>query len=491
MTDADLTLPGIFSEGRPSDANKVLLYLPDGRTLSYGDVFAGAARIASVFAAAGVERGDRVALLVEKSPAALLVYLACATSGMVLLPMNPGYTDDEVAYILGDADPALVVCDPARAGATGDRRVLLVDREGRGSLTDAAATAAPTPVGPTPEPGDLAAILYTSGTTGKPKGAMLTQDNLASNGAALQAAWGFSESDVLVHALPIFHTHGLFVATNTVLSSGASMRFLPRFDPDAVLSAFAGATVFMGVPTYYTRLLADPRLGEAACSGLRLFVSGSAPLLASTHEEFRRRTGQVILERYGMTELSMITSNPLVGERRPGTVGFPLPRVEVRLAEVEDGIGEIEVRGPNVFPGYWGRPALGPEEMSGDGFFRTGDLGSIDEDGYLSIVGRSKDLVISGGLNVYPVEVEAVLDALAGVLESAVIGLPDADLGEAVVAVLVPEEGAVLAEEEIRAAARARLAGFKVPKRVHVLDALPRNAMGKVEKAALRRRFGS
>jgi malonyl-CoA/methylmalonyl-CoA synthetase len=340
-------------------------------------------------------------------------------------------------------------------------------------------------------------MLYTSGTTGRPKGAMLTHRNLASNAVALHQRWGFRPNDVLLHALPVFHTHGLFVATNCVLANGTGMIFLPRFDPAVVLEQLPRTTVFMGVPTFYTRLLADPRLDETVCRNARLFVSGSAPLLASTHAEFAARTGHRILERYGMTETSMITSNPLDGERRPGTVGFPLPDVDVRVTDpstdavLEAGtVGAVEVRGPNVFAGYWKRPELSASEMTADGFFRTGDVGVFDDDGYLQLVGRSKDLIISGGLNVYPKEVEEVIDDLDGVLESAVIGLPDADFGEAVVAVVVAEPGVAVDAGEWREQARRRLAAFKVPKRFVVVDALPRNAMGKVEKAKLRAAYG-
>ncbi|MGD9797808.1 MAG: AMP-binding protein, partial [Acidimicrobiia bacterium] len=416
----------------------------------------------------GVGPGDRVALQIEKSPEAIVTYLACVRAGAVLLPMNPAYTGVEVGHLVADAEPALVLQDIDAVRALGAGREPAFDDH---------------PVGPD----DLAALLYTSGTTGRPKGAMLTHGNLASNAAVLHRLWGFRPDDVLLHVLPVFHTHGLFVATNCVLANGTGMVFLPRFDPDPVFEHLGRATVLMGVPTHYTRLLADDRLTADACRHVRLFVSGSAPLLASTHEAFRARTGHVVLERYGMTETSMIASNPLDGERRAGTVGFPLPGVEVRLADVgPDGVGGIEVRGPNVFAGYRGRPELDATERTSDGYFRTGDLGSFDGDGYLRLVGRSKDLVISGGLNVHPAEVEEAIDALPGVLESAVVGIPDADLGEAVVAVVVPREGETLDPEAVRAGLRAGLAGFKVPKRVVVVAALPRNAMGKVEKAAIR-----
>jgi len=456
------TLPELYRGGRPADPDTLFLSTPDGTRLTYGGLDARTAQLAH---ALHVRVGDRVAVQLEKSVDALLVMLAVVRAGAVLLPMNTAYTPEDVSFLVRDAEPSVVV-DAARL-------VELV------ALADAMPSTFDEPdVGPD----DLAALLYTSGTTGQPKGAMLTQRNLATNADVLREWWGFTAGDVLLHALPIFHTHGLWVAVNCVLATGASMAFLPRFDVDAVLAALPSCTVMMGVPTYYTRLLDEPRFDGGR---LRLFISGSAPMLASTHEAFRARTGQVILERYGMTETGMITSNPLHGERRPGSVGFPLPGTEVRIAA--DGV--VEVRGPNVFVGYWGRPELAETELTADGWFRTGDLGRFDDDGYLHLVGRAKDLVITGGLNVYPVEVEGVIDAIDGVRESAVIGVPDDDLGEAVVAVVVAEPGIALDAESVRAAARDRLAGFKAPKRVELVDALPRNAMGKVEKARLRERF--
>jgi malonyl-CoA/methylmalonyl-CoA synthetase len=415
-----------------------------------------------------------VAVQVEKSPEAVLLYLACLRYGAALVPMNTAYSSDEVAYLVGDAEPALFV---------DDRRLA--------ELSRAAEEQPPTFDDVELSPDDLAAILYTSGTTGRPKGAMLSHGNLASNADVLRRVWGFSADDVLLHALPLFHAHGLFVAINCVLASGCTMVFLPRFGVEQVLDALPRCTVMMGVPTFYTRLLDDPGFDSAVCSGMRLFISGSAPLLASTHEAFHARTGHAILERYGMTETVMLTSNPLDGERRPGTVGFPLPGTDVRIVDPDDtGAGAIEVRGPNVFAGYWRRPELATTEFTNDGWFRTGDIGCFDPDGYLSIVGRAKDLVISGGLNIYPKEVEDVLDTVDGVLESAVIGVPDADFGEAVVAVVVPKSGLALDTQIVRDAARHGLAAFKVPKRIEIVGSLPRNAMGKVEKAALRRHFG-
>jgi malonyl-CoA/methylmalonyl-CoA synthetase len=469
------TLAALFARRRPAPST-VFIDVPDGQTVTYGDADRESARLAGALGQLGVRPGDRVAVQVEKSPAMILLYLACVRAGAVLLPMNPAYTDDEVAYLVDDAEPTVVVQEPERAGPSGLTSL---------ALAELAAAQPPSYDDVARGPDDLAAILYTSGTTGKPKGAMLTQRNLASNAAALHAVWGFGPDDVLLHALPIFHTHGLFVATNCVLANGTGMVFLPRFDTTAVIEHLRRCTVFMGVPTFYTRLLADPSFDAGCCRSIRVFISGSAPLLASTHAEFRARTGHAILERYGMTETSMITSNPLDGERRAGTVGFALPGVDVRV-DGDGGIGGIEVRGPNVFAGYWRRPELTASEFTDDGFFCTGDVGALDADGYLSIVGRSKDLIISGGLNVYPKEVEEVLDDLPGVVESAVVGLPDPDFGEAVVAVVIAEPGAALDGEALRDEVRRRLAAFKVPKRVVVAEALPRNAMGKVEKAKLR-----
>lgn len=456
---------------------------------TYGELLAQTGRLANTLTALGLTKGDRLLLQVEKCEAVLSLYLACLRVGVVFLPVNPGYTVAETEHFLRDAEPALAVTDPGRVGglqALGarvmDLPALLAQAQGQGA--DHA--------DPAHGPDDLAAILYTSGTTGRSKGVMLTRLNLASNAEALVGLWRFAESDVLLHALPVFHTHGLFVATNCVLYSGASMIFQPAFQPAAVLAALAQATVMMGVPTFYTRLLADPGLTRDATAHLRLFISGSAPLSPATHAEWRARTGHAILERYGMTETNMITSNPYEGERRAGTVGMPLPGVEVRITGPDGEVlprgeaGSIEVRGPNVFQGYWRLPEKTAEEFR-DGWFITGDMGAVDAQGYLSILGRAKDLVITGGLNVYPAEVEAALDDLPGVAASAVIGVPHPDFGEAVVACLVAATGARLDEDGVRAALRDRLAAFKLPKRVLVLDDLPRNAMGKVQKAELRR----
>ena len=477
------TLLDVLAEVRIGNDRPFLLDADGAVLLTYDGAARRSARLAHALRDRGLQPGDRLAMQVAKRVDALMMYLACIRAGVVLLPMNTGYTAAEVAHLVADAEPRLVVDDAvldelaAAADSAGAPRDELVDH----------------PSGPD----DLAAILYTSGTTGRPKGAMLSHRNLASNTVTLAQLWGFTGDDVLLHALPIFHTHGLFVATNCCLVAGAAMVFLERFEPDTVLGVLDRCTVMMGVPTFYTRLLGDHRFGSGSCTGMRLFISGSAPLLASTHVEFEARAGHRILERYGMTETTMLTSNPLDGDRRAGTVGLPLPGVEVRVVG-DDGrplatgeVGGVEVRGPNVFAGYWRRPDLAATEFTADGFFRTGDVGRIDDDGYLHLVGRSKDLIITGGLNVYPVEVEAVLDELPGVLESAVIGVPDADFGEAVVAVVVAEPGACVDPVALRAAARDLLAGFKVPKQVHVVEALPRNAMGKVEKAVLRRTYGA
>ncbi|HEX5079753.1 MAG TPA: malonyl-CoA synthase [Geminicoccaceae bacterium] len=465
----------------------------------YGDLDRFSAAIGRRLRALGVEKGDRVAAQVEKSPQAVFLYLACLRIGAVYLPLNTGYTLRELDYFFGDAEPRVIVCDPSResdiAGLASAGAVLTLDGEGRGSLVDGIADGGDlAPVACAPD--DLAALLYTSGTTGRSKGAMLTHRNLLSNAIALREIWGFADADVLLHALPIYHTHGLFVAINTVLLAGARMLFLPRFDPDAVIAALPQATVMMGVPTYYTRLLARDDFTAEAARSMRVFISGSAPLLEETFAAFEARTGHRILERYGMTETGMNTSNPLHGERRPGTVGLPLPGVELRVAG-DDGrplapgeVGILEVRGPNVFKGYWRMPEKTAQEFRADGFFITGDVGVIGADGYVSIVGRAKDLVISGGLNVYPKEVESLIDRLPGVVESAVIGLPHPDFGEAVAAVVVRHPEAAISEAEIVAAARAELAGFKVPKCVLFVEALPRNSMGKVQKNVLRTDYG-
>jgi malonyl-CoA/methylmalonyl-CoA synthetase len=470
------------------------------RPVSYGDLGALAARFAGVLDRLGLAPGDRVVAKVEKSVAGLALYLATLQRGAVFVPLNTAYRPQEVEYFLRDTAARLVVCDPAErpvlqpmADGIG-AAVLTLDADGKGSLAETAA--APQPAILPRREDDVAAILYTSGTTGKPKGAMLTHGNLRSNAEALRDLWRVTGNDVMLHALPIFHAHGLFVGCNVMLLAGARMLFLPKFDPAQMLDLLPRATVMMGIPTFYARLMSDPRLDHDRVAGMRLFTCGSAPLLAATHREWSARTGTAILERYGMTETGMNTSNPYDGERRPGSVGPALPGVLVRITRAETGevlpageVGMIEVKGPNVFKGYWQLPERTAAEFRADGWFITGDLGFLSQDGYVQIVGRGKDLVITGGYNVYPKEVETEIDALEGVLESAVIGLPHADFGEAVTAIVVARAGTAPDERAIQTALRDRLAGFKLPKRVIFLAELPRNTMGKVQKAQLREAY--
>jgi malonyl-CoA/methylmalonyl-CoA synthetase len=478
---------------------RLAIEMLDGTRISYGDLIALAGQTANVLVDAGVKPGDRVAAQTEKSVPALVLYLATVRAGAVYLPLNTAYTLNELEYFIGDAEPSLVVCDPSREAGIGaiarkiNARVMTLGADGKGSLTDAAAKAKPEFTTVARAKDDLAAILYTSGTTGRSKGAMLTHDNLASNSFSLVDYWRFTDKDVLIHALPIYHTHGLFVASNVTLFARASMIFLPKFDPDLIIKLMARATVMMGVPTFYVRLLQSPALTKQAASHMRVFISGSAPLLADTHREWEARTGFAILERYGMTETNMNTSNPYDGPRVPGAVGHPLPGVSVRVTDPEtgkelarDSIGMIEVKGPNVFKGYWRMPEKTKAEFRDDGFFITGDLGKIDPDGYVHILGRGKDLVISGGFNVYPKEIESEIDAMPGVIESAVIGVPHADFGEGVTAVVVCGKDVKVDEASVLHALDGRLAKFKMPKRVFVVDELPRNAMGKVQKNILR-----
>ena len=481
---------------------KIAIETPDGGTISYGDLVALAGQTANVLIASGVKIGDRVAVQAEKSVPALVLYLATVRAGAVYLPLNTAYTLNELDYFIGDAEPSLVVCDPAKVegftqlAAKVNARVLTLGADGEGSLTEAAALASTEFETVARAPGDLAAILYTSGTTGRSKGAMLTHDNLASNSFSLVDTWRFTENDVLIHALPIYHTHGLFVASNVTLFARASMIFLPKLDPERIIKLMARATVLMGVPTFYTRLLQSPSLSKETTAHMRLFISGSAPLLADTHREWFERTGHAVLERYGMTETNMNTSNPYDGDRVPGAVGLPLPGVSVRVTNPETGadvpvdeIGMIEVKGANVFKGYWRMPEKTKAEFRDDGFFITGDLGKIDTKGYVHILGRGKDLVISGGFNVYPKEIESEIDAMDGVTESAVIGVAHPDFGEGVTAVVVANKGASLDEAKILQALDGRIAKFKMPKRVMFVDDLPRNAMAKVQKNVLRETY--
>ena len=480
----------------------VFIETAEGRRWTYGDMLEFSGRLAGALQGLGVTPGDRVAVQVEKSPEALMLYLACLRAGAVYLPLNTAYTLAELDYFIGDAEPRLVVVAPKAAegvrtvaGKHG-AQVETLDEAGGGSLFVLAADAGADFPDAARGAEDLAAILYTSGTTGRSKGAMLTHDNLLSNALTLRDYWRFTGADRLIHALPIFHTHGLFVASNVTLLAGASMYLLPKFDAGEVLRLMESASVMMGVPTFYVRLLQHPGLTRTAAEGMRLFVSGSAPLLAETHRSFAERTGHAILERYGMTETNMNTSNPYDGERIAGTVGFPLPGVSLRVSEPETGrpvpdgeTGMIEVKGPNVFAGYWRMPEKTAAEFRADGFFITGDLGKVDARGYVHIVGRGKDLVISGGYNIYPKEVESEIDAMAGVVESAVIGLPHPDFGEGVTAVVVREKGSALDEAAVLDGLRERLARYKQPKRVLFIDDLPRNTMGKVQKNVLREAY--
>ncbi|MFD0914866.1 malonyl-CoA synthase [Pseudahrensia aquimaris] len=476
--------------------------LKNGTAYSYRSIFELSAQLANALVNCGVAKGDRVAVQAPKSVEAAMLYIACARMGAVFLPLNTAYTAQEVRYFLDDASAKLFICDPASSEALkpiaeecGSRlETLGVPGESKdsGSFFALAQTMQPTFENAACGPDDLAAILYTSGTTGRSKGAMLSHDNLLSNARALTDFWRFTSDDVLLHALPIFHTHGLFVALNVVMCSGASLIFLPAFNNDDVIDALPAATSMMGVPTFYTRLLNDDRFSADLVSHIRLFVSGSAPLLAETHVQFEQRTGMRILERYGMTETNMNTSNPYDGERRAGTVGFPLPGTQLRIADPDTGqelpqgeVGVIEVKGPNVFSGYWNMPEKTAEEFRKDGFFITGDLGKIDKENYVHIVGRAKDLIISGGYNIYPKEIELLLDDQPGVLESAVIGVAHPDFGEGVVAVIVPSDPDFDPAKTLETI-KSQIARFKQPKHIEVLKELPRNTMGKVQKNVLR-----
>ena len=490
--------------------------VPGRGTWSYEDLRAGAEGLAARLGAFGLHPGARVLSQVEKSPEALLLYLACLRTGVVFVPLNTACTPAEVEYAAADCTPGLMVCDPRAepdfkgiAASIGGAMVATLDAHGAGSLVAGAGAQfipGTTPAGPEVRAAaaaidgaaverNLAAILYTSGTTGRPKGAMLSHGNLASNALALVELWRFTATDLLIHALPVYHVHGLFVATHCALLAGAAAVLLPKFDLDAVIDWLPRASVFMGVPTHYTRLLADPRFDRARAAHMRLFVSGSAPLLPDTFAEFEARTGHRILERYGMTEAGMIASNPHDGERVAGTVGFPLPGFEVRVADAQGTDlprgtpGVLEIRGPGLFQGYWRQPERTANEFRADGFFITGDIATLDETGRIAIVGRARDLIISGGLNVYPREIEMEIDALAGVSESAVIGVPHPDLGEGVLAVVTRFPGTELSEQQLLEGLRTRLARYKQPRRVIFVAELPRNAMGKVQKAVLREQF--
>jgi len=500
-------LYAVFRQRFPSDLDDCWLETSDGLYYSWRDLERGSAKIANLLASLNLPAGARVAAQVEKSAEALMLYLATIRAGFVYLPLNTAYRASEMAYFIENASPSVVVCAPKNFGwiaqtafARGASHIFTLDEpsQGRnsGSLLSRAVHFGDRFDTVHRQSDDLAAILYTSGTTGRSKGAMLTHGNLASNIATLHNVWQWQQGDVLLHALPLFHIHGLFVAAHGALYSGSKMIFLPKFDSSEVIRHLPRSTIFMGVPTYYVRLLADSAFLREVCANMRLFISGSAPLLSDTFVQFAELTGHKILERYGMSETAMLTSNPYQGPRKPGTVGPALPGVSVRIVDA-DGlacadklVGEIQVKGPNVFKGYWQMPEKTAEEFTDDGYFKTGDVGFFDDDHYLNIVGRSKDLIITGGYNVFPKEIEALIDELPGVLESAVIGVPHPDFGEAVVAVIVPRAGVTLVEQEIIQALKNSVANFKVPKQVHVVDELPRNAMGKVQKNRLRDQFG-
>jgi malonyl-CoA/methylmalonyl-CoA synthetase len=490
--------------GVHSENDDTFLYLLDGQIITYRQFLAKTRKIANTFIEIGLQPGDCVAIQVKKSPEMLNIYAACAQAGLVFLPLNPSYTVDEVIYFIEDSEARLIICDEKNREALAvicqrlRLKIETLNSNSTGSIIDKASSSIENFNTVTRSKDDLAALLYTSGTTGKSKGAMLTQTNLLSNGNTLIGEWEFNKDDILLHALPLFHTHGLFVATNVVLAAGASMIFLPQFDLDNIIDELPKASAMMGVPTFYTRLLDDKRFNRQLVNHMRLFVSGSAPLLSETHIQFEKLTGHKILERYGMTETNMNTSNPYHGERRAGTVGLPLPGVEVKITEPKTGktlsineIGQIEVRGPNVFVGYWKLPKKTKAELRENGFFITGDLGKIDEDGYIHIVGRDKDLIISGGYNIYPKELEIFFDDKLGVLESAVIGVPHPDFGETPIAIIVSLEDVLPDLVEIENDIKKSIAKYKHPKKIIIVDELPRNAMGKVQKNVLRNNYNS
>lgn len=474
------------------------LRVPDGATLTYGDVDHRSAQIAGALSGLGVQRGDRVVVQVHKSTDAIALYLACLRMGVVFVTLNTAYTDNEVAFFVEDAAPTLVVRSPDR-GAIGSIPLATlgpadspVGAANAGSLGDAADRAEPFHDIVTSEETDTATMLYTSGTTGRSKGAMINHRGLASNGASLHEMWHFADGDVLLHALPVFHVHGLFVALHPAMMNASEVIFLPRFTTEAVVAHLPESTVFMGVPTFYTRLMADPAFTPEACRTLRLFTSGSAPMTEIVHQEFEARSGHRIVERYGMTETGIITSNPIDGDRVAGTVGFATPGFDVRVAADDgtvlgpDEAGVVEIKGPGLFNGYWQLPEKTASEFRPDGFFITGDVGQMDAEGRLTLEGRSSDMIISGGLNVYPKEVEMALDELPGIVESAVVGLPHPDFGEVVAAFVVLEDGVQFGKAEAEAALGDELARFKLPKAVLQIDALPRNTMAKVQKKQLR-----
>jgi malonyl-CoA/methylmalonyl-CoA synthetase len=489
-----------FAENWTQDST--FLTTPEGQDVSYGEAEGISAQVANYLADLSINPGDRISVQAEKSIDYLWLFLGCLRAGFAFHPLNPAYTSSELEYFFSDAEPALVIADPDNGSKASDvatrakvRQTLTMDKSGSGSFRHGYLKASRSHQVVNSKADDIAALLYSSGTTGQPKGIPLTHENIAVNAAELSATWGFTRDDVLLHALPMFHTHGLFIALNCTFMSGSAVRYLSRFDAETVIDEFQNATVMMGVPTYYTRLLSSPRLDKARCRSIRLFTSGSAPLREDTFEEFETRSGHRIVERYGMSETVVLTSNPIDGARKPGTVGRPLPGVELRIADAadkplaDDGVGRIQVRGANVFKAYWRKPEKTAEDFTADGYFDTGDQGRLDADGYLSIVGRAKDLIISGGLNVYPIEVELALNEYAMIKESAVIGIPHDDFGEAVVAVIVLELDAIFDEIAVRDFCAQSLAKFKLPKRVVAVEELPRNAMGKVQKNILRNQY--
>jgi malonyl-CoA/methylmalonyl-CoA synthetase len=498
LSSTNANLFALITEQFPEDMSKVLLTTPDGESYSYEDAFDESGRIARCLSDLGLQAGDRVTVQVEKSPAALWLYLGCLRGGFVFHPLNMDYQLDELVYFVSNAKPSVIVCDPGKQQLYDeltkgtDCQVLTLDSDGEGELNDASAEMPAAFRTRDREPEDLAVLLYSSGTTGTPKGAKISHGNLATNTLTLIDSWGFSASDRLLHALPIYHAHGLFVAIGCVLMSGSSMVFLPKFNRDQVMAALPDCTVMMGVPTFYTRMLADKRFDTALCSNVRLFISGSAPLSPATFNKFRQLTGHTLLERYGMTETGMNASNPLDGERRPGSVGPALPGISLRvigdngLELPRDKAGHLQVKGPNVFTGYWKMKKESDQEFTEDGYFKTGDMAIIGADDYVTIVGRDKDMVITGGLNVYPREVETLLDNQPEISESAVIGVPHPDFGEGVLAIVVPAGDAPVSSPELLERMRPHLAAYKIPKQILTIADLPRNKMGKVQKNRLR-----
>ena len=508
-----MTSANLFSALRaafPSSLDAIAVETDGGLLYTWRDLERATAKMANLLQSLDLPAGSRIAVQVEKSVEAMVLYLATLRAGYVFLPLNSAYQSAEIAYFIGNAEPAVMVCSPINFGwvskiafKAGTGHVFTLGEDRSGSLLERAAQHSDQHQAAVKQADDLAAILYTSGTTGRSKGAMLTHGNLLSNALTLKDYWGWQQGDVLIHALPIFHVHGLFVAIHGALINGSKMIWMAKFDPQQVIARLPEASVFMGVPTLYVRMLAEPALTRAACRHMRLFIAGSAPLQIETFQEWTLRTGHTILERYGMSETVMLTSNPCSAdlrydqqaERRGGTVGFPLPGVSLRIAGEEGAelprgeVGAIQVKGPNVFSGYWRMPEKTREEFTADGWFKTGDVGRIDERGYVVIVGRSKDLIISGGYNVYPAEIEASINEMDGVAESALIGVPHPDFGEVGVAIVIAKPGAALSPDVIIADLKSRLANFKIPKRCFVVAELPRNTRGKVQKNLLREQY--